>query len=255
MTRLQNKVLRRLSGRASWYPFLTVESGVGAGLRLRLRNASADYSVGSNELPVQEAVREHVRTGGVFYDIGSNVGFFSLIAARLVGPTGSVHAFEPVPDNLSRIRENAERNGLRNITAWPVAVGRSHGTETLRLARHPGGATLSSADVLDPVGAIEVRVVSIDGLVAGGELPAPTFAKIDVEGTETDVLDGMKGTIADHRPTLLIEVDDADAEAVRRKFGAVQDRLVPLGYSCTPLERSYGDSDWHVGHVVATPDD
>jgi FkbM family methyltransferase len=252
-TQLRTRLLKRLSQGRQWYPPLTVDAGVGRGLVLSLRNASADYSVGTNELPVQEAIRDHLRPGGVFYDIGSNIGFFALLAARIVGPTGSVHAFEPVPDNVDSLRANVARNSMDNITTWPVAVGRTDGAATLQLARHPGGGTIASAALPDPAGTIDVRVVSIDGLLEDGRLPPPTFVKIDVEGAEPEVLAGMATTLATHRPGVLVEADAADDVQVGAKAAELQGLLEGQGYRVEPLETSYAEAAWQVRHLLATP--
>ena len=77
-----------------------MSSGVAAGSRFCAGPSNPEYGSGSNELPVQEAIKNLLRPGEVFYDIGANVGFFTIIAGRLVGPTGSIVAFEPVASQL-----------------------------------------------------------------------------------------------------------------------------------------------------------
>lgn len=252
MAQLRTRVLRRLSAGRPWYPVLTVGAGVGRGLRMSLRNASADYSVGTNELPVQEAIRDHLSPGAVFFDVGANVGFFSLLAARLVGPTGAVHAFEPVPANAACIRANVAANRFGNVTVWPMAVGRAPGTATMRLARHPGGATLAG-DLQDPAGTLTVEVVTLDGLVGRGALPAPTLVKVDVEGAEADVLAGMTAVLDEHRPVVLVEADAASADGVAAKTAELVGQLEGHGYATAPLGVSYAETAWQVRHVLARP--
>lgn len=62
------------------------------------------------------AIRKILRPGDIFIDIGANIGYFSVLAARLVGPTGRVFAFEPVPPTVERLRHNIKINGVNNIT-------------------------------------------------------------------------------------------------------------------------------------------
>ena len=246
--------VRRLAVETGWYPTRTIRGGVGRGLRISLRHASADYVSGTNELPVQEALRDHLGAGDVFYDIGANVGFFSLVAARLVGSRGRVYAFEPVPFIADSVEANAARNRFGNVTVLVVAVGAETGTRELFMSSHPGGATLSAADAsADVVGTLQVPTVAIDELVAGGRARPPTVVKIDVEGAELDVIGGMARTMQTFGPVLLCELDDAAPEGLARKLRRFRETLEEHGYEVTVLERSYTGVDWQVAHLLAQP--
>lgn len=250
------RAARRAAGRFGWYPPVVVRGGVAQGLRISLRQASADYSDGTNELPVQQAIVDHLVPGGVFYDVGSNVGFFSLLAARHVGAEGRVFAFEPLPINARCIRANAALNGLDNVIVVPAAVGATAGTEPLYVTTHPGGATLSGADCPpDVTGTIEVPVTTIDEFVRRGEGLPPSLVKIDVEGVELDVVRGMTETLTSTRPTVLCELDDVRTEGVEEKVARFRAAVEPYGYRFRTLESSYANAEWHVAHIVATPSD
>lgn len=228
-----------------------VRSGPAAGMRMDLRRASAWYARGDNEPAVQAAVRDNLAPGGVFIDVGANVGFFSLIAARTVGPAGRVFSLDPVPANAAAIRRNASLNSLDNLTVIEAAVCAEDAQSELTVTRHPGGAVLAGlAAPPDPVERIKVRTVSIDGLVRSGETPPPTLVKIDVEGAELDVLRGMESTARTHRPRVICELDDADPAALDSKIAGVTDTLRGWGYAVRRLEKAYGDSG--VVHLVAT---
>jgi FkbM family methyltransferase len=231
---------------------VTVRGGLAFGLRLELSDASADYSSGLNELPVQEALRRLLAPGDVFFDVGSNVGFFSLLAAREVGPTGSVHAFEPIAQIAEAVRRNAARNGLDNVTVHAVAVSDMDGQADLLLAEHPGGATLSHADAPpDLAGSATVPVVSLDGLVGTGRAPVPNVVKIDVEGAEMEVLDGMRAVLTAHRPHLVCELDSGDSALLAAKVAVWRERMAAIEYAVEDLEPSYEGSGWHVYHGAA----
>jgi hypothetical protein len=109
---------------------ITVPMGLGGGLRLDMKGIPLSHAhigslaFGNLEQSVQEAMLRHLPKGGVFYDVGANVGFFALLAAHLVGvDEGQVYAFEPTPDNAAEIRSNIALNGLRNVTVVEKAVG------------------------------------------------------------------------------------------------------------------------------------
>ena len=122
---------------------------------------------------MQQAVVDTLGTGDVFVDVGANVGYFSLLAARAVGPTGRVVAIEAVSEIAEAARANADRNDLGNIEVIEAAASDAVGEVELMLAQHPGGATISADDVPpDLTGRRTVRTVTLDGLVAAGDVPA-----------------------------------------------------------------------------------
>lgn len=231
-----------------------VAAGEAAGLRLVAHRADPDFARGTYERPLQKFIAGHVTEGDVFYDIGANIGFFSLIAARRAGSAGRVYAFEPVPDNAAAISRSARLNGFDAVDVLNVAVGSSNGRTELMLARHIGGATLASVGPPpDLRGTIEVALVSIDRLIAQRRLRPPTLVKVDVEGAELDVLKGMTETLRAHRPTVLYEVDDASPTGLQHKAAALAAFWDAAGYAVTNLPAAYQGIDWHVAHMVARP--
>jgi FkbM family methyltransferase len=244
------KVMAPFVRRRSW----TIEEGEGAGLQIKFPQ-NRDFVLGSSEGPVQEAMAKHLHSGGVCYDIGANMGFFSLIAARLVGPTGFVSAFEPVAENAASIRENVRLNQFSNINTFEVAVGRTSGEAELLLTDWDGGSTLASSSVKpsEPVSRRNVRVVALDDFIAEKNLRLPTFVKIDVEGLELEVMQGMTKTIETAMPILLYEVDDGDREKFLNRWTALDKYVQGLGYDIVHLDNSYANRVWNVGHTLALP--
>ncbi len=229
-----------------------VHTGPAAGLRLSLGRASAGYDLGVSEMAVQEFLVGALRPAGVLYDVGANIGFFSLLGARLVGDQGRVIAFEPVPENADAVRRNAALNGFENVFVRDVAVGRACGAVDLVLTRHPGGATLASVgEPPDARGIVRVVAKSIDALMEREDFPAPSVVKIDVEGAEMEVLLGMERTARRVRPAIVCEVDAASREEAEAKARAVEDLLGSWGYAPARLPESYAGSGWSVLHVAA----
>lgn len=232
----------------------TMYIGVGKGLRFDSATSNPDYASGSNELPVQEVLAQHLAPGAVFYDVGANVGFLTVIAARLVGPTGTVYAFEPVPENAAVIRRNASANGFQNIQVIEVALANHGGTGELALAAYSGGAVLAEvAKPPDWVGMLRVKLSSIDDLVELDGLQPPSFVKIDVEGAELGVLEGMERTAARYRPVILYEIDDVKPDELRHKHAMCKQWLVSRGYLVKEIRDSYAGIQWLVKHYLATP--
>ena len=140
-------------------------------------------------------IRGALAPGDVVADCGANVGFTSAFFACCVGPTGRIHAFEPLPRNAAAATRSAELNGLDNVVVVNAAVGSAAGQA--RLSTGFGNA------VVDAHGAgITVQVVTLDEYFA--QRP-PDFLKIDVEGYELQVLRGAVRVLA-RRPKLAIEL-------------------------------------------------
>jgi FkbM family methyltransferase len=228
--------------------------GVGSGLRFEPGSSNRHYASGNNELPVQQALASCLGRGAVFYDIGANVGFFTVIAARLVGPHGSVYAFEPVPENAACIQLNVDLNRFRNVTVVSKAVSSSPGQGQFWLTEYAGGGALTTAVVPpDATQLIDVDLVSIDDLVFQQKWRPPAVVKIDVEGAEIDVLQGMLCTLREIRPVVIYEIDDERLAGFQKKYHACESVLTELGYRVTRLVDSYPELRWIVGHAIAMP--
>jgi FkbM family methyltransferase len=232
----------------------TVQIGPGAGLKIDMRRASGAFDVGSSELPVQEWIVRQLAAGQTFYDVGANIGFFSLVAARQVGESGNVIAFEPVPENADAIRRNADLNAFDWIIVVDVAVSSSTGEAELVLAEHPGGAALRSAAMPpDATRCITVKTATLDSLVRRKDFPPPDVVKIDVEGAELRVLQGMAGVVQDHRPKIVCEVDAATRDEADARAKEVERIVGSWGYTLARLPDSYANKAWNVIHIVGTP--
>jgi len=228
--------------------------GPGTGLYFDSGSGNPAYRTGANELPVQALLAKYLRPGDVLFDIGANVGFFTVIGARLVGPTGAVYAFEPVDEMAAFVQRNAARNGYANVTVIPKAVSDRSGQDTLFLAHYAGGAALSvAAPPPDLKGTILVDVVSMDDLCATGELKPPSVVKIDVEGAELHVLIGMQRTLLKSQPILIFELDDRSEVALGQKQAKCEHLLHSLGYSVERIEDSYPNKGCLVAHFLALP--
>lgn len=248
----RSQVVRRLLIRWVRNRSVSIMSGVGAGLRFNPGNSNPDYAFGTNELPVQHALADKLKLGDVFYDIGANVGFFTVIAAKLVGEKGFVYAFEPVPENVTCIQSNIKSNNFSNVNLDTRAVSSHTGKGELILADYSGGATLSEADKPpDMKGVIPVDLVSIDDLMADHKMRPPSLVKIDVEGAELSVLLGMKQTIQEYKPMLIYEVDDGNEDRFQQKQEECDNFVTNCGYTLERLENSYPGGGWIVSNTLA----
>lgn len=160
-----------------------------------------------------------LRAGMRVADIGANVGYYSLLMAEMVGEAGHVLAIEPNPAVAPLLRDNLLMGGFAaRSTVAEVALGAA-AEEGRRLAV-PGGAPMNAA--LMPAGAEgghAVRVTTLDALLEGW--PRLDLVKIDAEGAEAEILQGMAATLARWRPHLVVEINAArgyDAAALLRRL-------------------------------------
>jgi FkbM family methyltransferase len=229
-----------------------IASGPGKGLRFDAEHGTMEFASGRYERPVQDALASLVRPGAVCYDVGANLGFFSVLLGRLAGPSGLIYAFEPVPRNAAMIERNARLNRMRNIKVLSVALSRTDGRGELLLARHVGGAVLRGAGVpVDLAGHATVETCAIDTLVGSRKIEPPDVVKIDVEGAEMDVLRGMERVLRARAPVVVLELDDETEAACEEKIALCRSFLGSLGYRTAHLPHAYPDDRWFVRHLVA----
>lgn len=150
-----------------------------------------------------------VKPGMTVVDLGANIGYYTVLAAKLVGEAGRVHAFEPDADNLALLRANVELNAAKNVTVHPCAAGEAKGTLTFYLSRESPTRHSVVAPPDDPgakdAPSRQVDVVAVDEALAGAEADV---LKMDIEGGELAALKGMKRLLASARlKTVFIEVN------------------------------------------------
>lgn len=195
---------------------------------------------GALEPAVQEALRRHVRPGDTVYDVGANLGFFSLVAARL---GARVEAFEPLPETAAAARRSAELNGVP-VRVHELAVGAAAGEAAfLRVDEGSWSHLADRGRHARTSGELRVRVASLDEL--RGELPSPAVIKVDVEGSEVAVLDGAAGLLREARPVIVVETHETNAE--------VADRLEATGYAVSNLDGPEAVREAGPVHVLGVP--
>lgn len=132
-----------------------------------------------------------LKPGIVVMDVGAHVGYFSLLAARKGGPNGKVYSFEPEPQNYELLLKNIEVNGYTNIVATRKAVSNKVGSATLFLTGLDNGRHSTYHHGLPEIGSVTVAATTIDAFLGAEDWPTIDLLKVDVEGAEMDVLQGM----------------------------------------------------------------
>lgn len=183
--------------------------------------------------------------GGTFLDVGAHIGTLALPAARQVGPAGKVIAVEPTPRTAALLRSNIEINGFGEIvTVLECAAGARQGSALLHLSRIYGHNSLLAP--ADETPTIEVSVTAVDEIVPPGV--RVDVAKVDVEGLELEVLQGMTRVIADN-PSLAVIIEFGPSHLVRagvsiakwlrevRRLGFKIFEIDELSGECRPLRQ------------------
>lgn len=190
----------------------------------------------TSEEPEYRLIGSLLRDGDWVLDIGANVGTYTLLFSDTVGPQGRVIALEPVPSTFELLAANARLARFENITLLNVAASRGTRSVTMDVPTLPDGLSNHfMAQISEGATGLAVLALSVDAL----ELPHPVrLAKIDAEGHELPILEGMTELLGRDRPLLVVEAND----------DAVADFLRGLGYA---VERLPGSSNY-LGRHPAT---
>jgi FkbM family methyltransferase len=220
--------------------WVQIQHGPSEGLWMRLNpRTGQNVQLGIGEPQVQNALAEHLRPGMTFYDLGANIGFFSVMAARLVGPQGRVVSFEADPEIADRLRENLARNHFTNAHVEQKAVWSEPSTVAFERV-DPNTSPDRGLGHVSPngsaPGAIPVEAVSLDQYIASH--PPPDFLKCDVEGAEVAVFQGAARLFSGKRPIVLVEMHSPEIHR------ALLDLFASHGYRCQNLDEN---------HVLALP--
>jgi FkbM family methyltransferase len=173
--------------------------------------------------------QELVTEGMNVIDIGANIGYYTLLAAKLVGERGRVIAFEPEPQNYALLLRNIEVNGYKNVTAVRKAAFSKTGKVNLHLSKYSGSHNLYNPYTNSP-GTVVVDTVSLDEFFEGKEHPIDII-KIDAEGAEMTVALGMN-KIVKNNDDLKIFTEFYPVGLQSSGFSAQEywDKLVEFGF-------------------------
>lgn len=141
-----------------------------------------------------DLLSEVVEEGMVVIDCGANIGYYTLLAAKLVGERGKVFAFEPEPSNYALLVKNIEANGYHNVVPARKAISNKTGSITLSLADDPSGHSLGQIAQEHARGVIIVDSVTLDESLEQNIAPVDVI-KMDIEGAEMRALEGMNNII------------------------------------------------------------
>jgi FkbM family methyltransferase len=205
-------------------------SGPARGMKWNTGAGVADFWLGTYESEKAKLFARHAKPGQTFYDVGANVGFYTLIASRLLGPTGHVVAFEPSPRNLGFLQQHLSLNHIANVKVLDIAVSDSEGVTKFSEGEDPKLSRITA------VGGVTVRTTALDCLM--GELPLPDIIEMDIEGAEYSALRGGEQLLRKSSPVIFLSTHGRDVHH------ACLELLRSLGYELHAIgPRSIDDTD------------
>jgi FkbM family methyltransferase len=182
-----------------------------------------------------EMLRRLVPRGATFFDVGANIGWYSLHVAA-ADPTAKAYAFEPVPSSFDWLRAGVELNALPNVESVPMAVSDRTADIVLYVDEEIAGAA-SAAPSTDgeELRGVRCRAVRIDDFARERNV-APDVVKLDIEGGELAALRGAPHTLTTHRPIVFCEM----LRKLAKPFGYHPNDIIALmrehGYGCYRAE-------------------
>ena len=181
------------------------------------------YWLGTYEWEKQKFFEKKLKEGDIVYDVGAHAGFYTLLAAELIGEKGRVFSFEPLMANYEYLKKHIEINNYKNIIPFNVAVSDKDGFASFKQGENTSTGQLTSE------GEIRVRTIAIDDWINNKKLPVPDILKIDVEGAEAEVLKGAENILKNYHPIIFLSTHSSD---IHKKCC---DFLLSLGYKLEPL--------------------
>jgi len=194
------------------------------------------YGVGFEQSELALA-REFIADNNTIFDVGANIGVYTLLASQLIGKGGRVHSFEPLPDVNTLLHFNVSRNHCKNVTVNQVAVGDQNGVVQIFINAQNALSSLGNTHRGNVVDIKTVKMLTLDSYAESVGISRVDFLKIDVEGFEGHVLRGA-AKLLDASPDLIVM-----SELAKKNFA-------PLGFSIDETlnwMRARGFEIWMVG--------
>jgi FkbM family methyltransferase len=213
------------------------------------------FVAGEYEPHLLNFLNRHLCSGAIFCDVGANIGLYTAVASRLVGPSGRVIAFEAHPYTFKFLQKNVEENELGNVLPLNFAIGAEPGCVEIKY--DPGNSGSTHVVSSRTEAAIEVPMICLDQALPKHGVNVVDYLKIDVEGYEGFVLHGARSVLERSKGILVqTEVNLQCLQRYDLSLNLMIDDLGDLGFSphlvlhdgtltaISPTELSYGDVIW-----------
>lgn len=181
------------------------------------------------EYTVRYAIDKYISSGATCYDIGANIGLWTLRMSELVGDTGCIYAFEPMSKNLELLRQNIQLSAFdQTVKVVPLALGNKSCRSTIYIPLDPGSSSMARETSNDKYE--EIQVKCLDDIWEDQGCPYVTFVKMDVEGSEPFVLEGGTKFFRTIRPVVVCEVNSRKLNLMGKNMNHIYDKFSEWGY-------------------------
>ncbi|HOI57293.1 MAG: FkbM family methyltransferase, partial [Methanoculleus sp.] len=223
------------AGRRFGIGTVRIPFGVLHGKRWQFTSSIPSCALGTYEQHIAAVLQDRLKEGMVFFDIGANVGYYTLFASTLVGDDGRVVAFEPEPENMRLLIEHTRINRSTNVL--PVQKALSDAPGILRF-----DGTAHTMCRLSDGGNIEVECTTLDAFIQESGVP-PEILKMDIEGAEVRALHGADACLSEIRPEIILSIHDGlldECLGILSGYDYTVEQLSPDDLYCVPLEEKRG---------------
>jgi FkbM family methyltransferase len=220
-----------------------IATGLNKGLKWICGSSIQRCWFGTYEFDKQDFVAGIVKPGMTVWDVGANVGFYTLAFSRLVGASGAVFAFEPLAANVAYLLRHIELNSLSNVTVIQAAL-----SDTVDLVGFSATRVSSIGAISERNGSYLLPTLTAENVISRLPKSSPDLIKLDVEGAEAAILCASKDLLDRHSPDILLALHGAVQEQACSKL------LTDLGYRLFSLDGVEIKSDGTLMHdeVFAT---
>ena len=166
--------------------------------------------------------QEVIKPGDTILDIGANIGYYALLESRLTGPSGKVYAIEPVSNNYHILLKNIKLNSIKNIKTFKLAIGSERKKGEIYVADKGNISSFIYKKEANLINKEEVQIMTVDDFAFEHRI-SPDFIRMDVEGYEKEIIQGMPKTLL-RKPKLFIEVHPhlMDKNELERMFSTIK---------------------------------
>jgi FkbM family methyltransferase len=244
----KSSVYKLFNRYVGWRPYrATVRTKYGDLMDLTIPDSVSTtiYVTGQWEPVITQYLRSRLRTGDIVVDCGSNIGYYSLVASRIVGKQGRVFAIEASKCIYTRLTTNVDLNGYTNVTCIHAAAASEPGEISVFLAEaHNLGHSTTVQSLAEREGMefeTKVRADTLEQLVGTDNLRKARFVKIDVEGAELAVLTPLLGTLDQFSPRTewLIELAPAYSAGGQTDVDRIYGAFLRAGYTAYKMQNEY----------------
>ena len=178
-------------------------------------------------------IKKYLKNGDTFFDIGANIGLYTLHASKIIGNNGKVFAFEPTLGTFERLKQNIHLNELSNVKYYNIGLSNQKTILDLYVSNdgHDAWNSFALTDFLKESDTIKVEVDTIDTFIIENKIGKIDLIKLDVEGWEKYVLQGASELLSrDDSPVMMVEFTETNAFAAGYYLGEVYDFIEDFGY-------------------------